>query len=92
MFYLTFCLTRSLDGRRSVLLNHHICGFDNYRDLVTYLESQIFRAAPGNDAFNQVVANTYRDMGHDCADEDLFHAAGELISCGDGHSESRLHA
>ena len=51
----------------ALLLDHHFGRLDDHGDSVADFESHFFDAAPGNDAFDFVIADLDYDMGHDVA-------------------------
>ncbi|HJY87902.1 MAG TPA: hypothetical protein VKE24_13790 [Candidatus Acidoferrales bacterium] len=52
----------------SVFFQHDFGGFDDRRNRVAYFQFHLLGTPPGNDAFNPIVANFHRHMGHDAAE------------------------
>ena len=74
----------------SVLLEHNPCGLDQGLNLIADLELQSFDTPACDDAFNEIVSDAYGDVSHDRVEENIFHAAWELVSRGNCHSNSEL--
>jgi|HubBroStandDraft_4_1064222.scaffolds.fasta_scaffold10513_3 hypothetical protein len=64
------------------LLQHYFCGFDHGGNRVANLEFQFFRAAPGDDAFDLVVADFHDDVSHDVPELKLHDFADQTIASG----------
>ena len=60
---------------RSVLLEHDFGGLDDGFDFVADLELHGVDAAPGDDAFDHVVADPDGDVSHDLTEKDLLDLA-----------------
>ena len=64
----------------SVLLNHHLGGFDHGGDGVTLFELELVGAAAGNGTFNEVVANSNNNMGHNVAQLNFLNFSAQFVS------------
>jgi hypothetical protein len=53
------------------LLDHHFSGFDDRADGVAYLQFHFLSAGASDDAFDEVVADTNGNVGHDVAELDF---------------------
>ena len=73
--------SRYLDGKpKSVFLQHHFGGLDDYFDGIALLEAHGFGATPRDHAFDKVVAHFYDYVGHHSAELKLLDDAGKLIA------------
>jgi hypothetical protein len=51
-----------MSSKQLIFLNHYLGGFNNSNHRVTLLEFQLFRAAPGNRALDEIVPNFHDDV------------------------------
>ena len=66
--------------KRSVLLNHHLCGFNDSGDGVTFLEFEFVSTTARNDALNEIVSDSNRHVGHDIAQLNFFDCSTQFVS------------
>ncbi len=70
------------------LFEHHFGGLDYHRDVVALFETELFGAAPGNDALDLILPNPDDNVSHDVSQIDFNDFAFELIASGYGHELS----
>jgi hypothetical protein len=66
--------------KRSVLLNHHLGGFDHSRDRVALLELEFVGAAACDGTLNEIVSDPHDHVGHDIAELDFFDFSTQFVS------------
>ncbi len=67
-------------SERSIFLNHHLGGFDDSGDGVTFLELEFVSAAARDDAFNETVPDPNDNVSHDIAELNLFNCSAQFVS------------
>jgi len=65
-----------------LLLDHHLRRLDDHADAVADLQMQIFGAAPGDDAFDFVLANLNHNVRHHIAEFNVSYHTTKLVACG----------
>jgi hypothetical protein len=66
----------------ALFLNHHFRRFDDDGNFIAGLQVHFFHAAPGDNAFDFVLADLNHDVSHHATEIHFFHPAAELIACG----------
>lgn len=65
---------------KSIFLNHHLGGFDDGGDGVTFLEFEFVSATACNDALNEIVPDSNCHVGHDVAQLNFFDFSTQFVS------------
>ena len=65
---------------RSVFLDHYFRGFHDSKHRVALFEFQFVGAAPGDHAFNEIVANLHDYVSHHIAQLDFLNGSTEVVS------------
>ncbi len=73
------------DAARSVFEHHDFGRFDDSSHAVTLRKLHLLRAAPRDDALDQILAHTNRDTSHHVAQVDVLNRSGKLVSSGKPH-------
>jgi hypothetical protein len=61
-------------------LNHHLSGFDDDGDGVTFVELEFVSAAARDDALNEILPDPNDNIGHDIAELNLFNCSAQFVS------------
>ena len=69
----------------SILLNHHLGGFNDHLYRIALLQLEFFGTVARDNAFDQVVPDLYDNVSHDVADLNVLNFAGQLVSSGESH-------
>jgi hypothetical protein len=64
----------------SILLNHHLGGFDDSGDGVPFLELEFVSATACDDALNQIVPDPNDNMSHYVAELNFFNFSAQFVS------------
>jgi hypothetical protein len=61
-------------------LNHHLSGFDDGGDGVTFVELEFVSTAARDDALNEILPDPNDNMSHDIAELNLFNCSAQFVS------------
>ena len=64
----------------SVFLNHHLGGFDDSGDGVTFLEFEFVSTTACNDTLNKTVSDSNRHVSHDVTQLNFFDCSTQFVS------------
>jgi len=66
--------------KTSIFLNHHLSGFDDGGNRVTFLKLEFVSAAARDNALDQVIADPDDNVSHDIAELKLFNFPAQFVS------------
>jgi hypothetical protein len=61
-------------------LNHHLSGFDDGGDGVTFVELEFVSTAARDDALNEILPDPNDNISHDIAELNLFNCSAQFVS------------